>query len=259
MAIRQLTADDILDFHASRKRGAQYLAIENGEFAYLDDSHIASGTPLSYNYVTTHQDTEAQILLTQDTILEGDWFPLDDDGRLTPETAAEMADSINDDARITLAMAVERAHELAVVAEEDAAKAQASALARAAGVARVVSLCGGNQREAARRLGIDQSRVSRLVAKAGNATEAIADASEALTVAMTAHGMPAHMKAQSMAAAIKALGQTLEETSSAVKMATGALAEDSQRSEAADIVNVFGAGDADATAHMSSSWDALDE
>ncbi len=176
MTIRLLTAEDILDFHASRKRGAQCLAIENGTYAHLDDSHIASGTPLSYNHVTTHQGTEAQILFTQDTILEGDWFPLDENGHLTPETAAEMADTINGDVGIMLAMAVDRARELANTAERDATTAQTSALARAAGVARVVNLCGGNQSEAARRLGLDQSTVNKLIRKLAQDLTATGDA-----------------------------------------------------------------------------------
>jgi hypothetical protein len=159
-----LTATDILGFYANRRN--EYLAIENGEYVHLGADDILDGDPVSYNYVTTHQGAEAQILLSRDTISEGDWFPLDEDGALSPETAAEMADIINDDAGITLTTAVERAHELAQLAEHAAAEAQLSAVARACGVARVVSLCGGNQSEAARRLGIDQSTVNKLVKKA---------------------------------------------------------------------------------------------
>jgi predicted XRE-type DNA-binding protein len=170
--VKALTATDILDFYRSRNT---YLAIENGDYIHLGDDDIADGSPLSYSYVTTGQGAEAYVLLARDTIVEGDWFPdaLDDDSNLRPEVAAEMADIINADAGFTLTMAVERAQEVATVAEQTARDAQAAALARAAAVARVVSLCGGNQSEAARRLGIDQSRVSRLAAKASTLKESL--------------------------------------------------------------------------------------
>jgi len=163
-----LAAEDILSFYGSRRRGAQYLAIENGDFVYLDTGDIAEGYPESYKYVTTHQGTQAQILLGQDTIADGDWFPdaLDEDGSLRPEVAGEMADIINADAGLAIQVAVEAAQELGNVAERDAQAAQASAMARARGVVEVVRLCGGNQSEAARRLGVDQSRVNQLVKKA---------------------------------------------------------------------------------------------
>lgn len=44
--------------------------------------------------------------------------------------------------------------------------AEAKARVRAEAVANLVKLCGGNQSEAARRIGLDQSRVNRLVQKA---------------------------------------------------------------------------------------------
>jgi len=51
--------------------------------------------------------------------------------------------------------------------EREAARgAEAAHLRRARIVARIVELCGGNQSEAARRIGIDHSRVNRLVQKA---------------------------------------------------------------------------------------------
>lgn len=50
-------------------------------------------------------------------------------------------------------------------ADDAAADAEAKALDRARVVARIVDLCGGNQSDAARRIGIDQSRVNRLVQK----------------------------------------------------------------------------------------------
>ena len=51
-------------------------------------------------------------------------------------------------------------------ADDAAAEAEVKALDRARVVARIVALLGGNQSEAARRIGIDQSRVNRLVQKA---------------------------------------------------------------------------------------------
>lgn len=168
MAIRLLTADDILSFYVSRRRGAQYLAVENGEYVYLDDDLIADGTPRSYNPVTTINGTEARILLRQETITDGDRFPdaLDDDGTLKPTVAAEMAEIVNQDAGLVLDLVVERARKAAERADAAAKVAADAATARARAVTQVVSMCGGNQSEAARLLGIDQSRVNRLVAKA---------------------------------------------------------------------------------------------
>jgi hypothetical protein len=182
--MKALAATDILDFYADRS--ARYLAIENGSYAHLDADDIADGSPLSYSYVTTGRGTEAYILLDRDTISEGDWFPLDEDGTLSPQTAAEMADIISADAGFALTMAVERAQEMATVAEQTAREAQAAAFARAAAVARVVSLCGGNQSEAARRLGIDQSRVSRLAAKASTLKESVREMSASAACASDA-------------------------------------------------------------------------
>lgn len=55
---------------------------------------------------------------------------------------------------------------LATQAADDAAEnAEAKALDRARVVARIVELCSGNQSDAARRIGMDQSRVNRLVQK----------------------------------------------------------------------------------------------
>ena len=166
-----ITATDILDFYATRRRGHQYLALENGNTVYLDADDIDSGTPDAYAHITTTNDTEAQILLDVDTILDGGWFPdaLDEDDNLRPEVAAEMADIINADAGLTVAAAVAEAREAATAAERDALAAQASAANRARAVARVVKLCGGNQYEAARQLGIDQSTVNKLIKKAKSA------------------------------------------------------------------------------------------
>lgn len=161
-----ITADDILGFYAGRRHGNQYLALENGDIVHLGADDI-DGTPKAYAHVTTASDTEAQILLDVDTILEGNWFPdaLDEDGNLRPEVATEMAKIINADAGLTVAAAVAEAVEAGKVAERDAQTAQASALARARSVMRVVELCGGNQSEAARRLGLDQSTVNKLIRK----------------------------------------------------------------------------------------------
>lgn len=165
---KALTAEIVLDFQRPRNRRPQYLALENGEFVYLDDVHITKGTPLIYNYVATEQGDEAQILLTQDSIGAPDGWPgvLDSDGVLLPDKAEEIAQGINKISGIALTMAVERAHELGHAAELAARKARDASLARAKAVARVVSLCGDNQSETAHCLGIDKSRVSRLISKA---------------------------------------------------------------------------------------------
>lgn len=164
-----LTAQTISAFYiATDQVCAKYLALVDGNITYLTDDLIADGTPEAYSYVTTASDTEAQILLDVDTILDGNWFPdaLDEDGNLRPEVAAEMADIINADAGLDVAAAVAEAAEAAQTAEREAQAAQASALTRARSVLRVVELCGGNQSEAARQLGIDQSTVNKLVQKA---------------------------------------------------------------------------------------------
>lgn len=51
------------------------------------------------------------------------------------------------------------------VVREATVAAETAGLRRAEAVARLVAACGGNQSEAARRLGIHQSRVNKLVAK----------------------------------------------------------------------------------------------
>lgn len=185
MAIRLLTAGDIRNFHMAQALGGKYLAIKDGGYVYLDDSLIADGNPLVYNSVTTTSGTEARILFTQDAITDSAWYPqqLADDGTIPESIAADIANSINNAAGLVLQIAIDRARELAAIAERDAAAAQASALARAAGIARVVNLCGGNQSEAARRLELDQSTVNKLVRKA---TAAMADVADALATLNTA-------------------------------------------------------------------------
>jgi DNA-directed RNA polymerase specialized sigma24 family protein len=163
-----LTADMILEFHRSGRRGAAYLAIENGDIVHLSIDHVLTDSPEAYTHVPSDTGTEIQILLTQDTLRAGDWFPdaLDDDGNLRPEVAAEMADIINTDAGLTLAAAIEAAETASRLFESEARAYERAARNRAERVARVVALCGGNQSEAARRLGLDQSTVNKLVRKA---------------------------------------------------------------------------------------------
>jgi HNH endonuclease/Helix-turn-helix domain len=158
----------ILNFSRSHKRGAAFLVLENAEFAFLGAEHIADGRPEPYEYITTTEGTKARILLTQDIIRNGARFPgaLGSDGSLLPEAAAAMAEAVNREAGFLVAVAIAEAHGMGEQAARDAAQAQASALRRAAAVAQVVELCGGNQTEAARRLGLDQSTVNKLVRKA---------------------------------------------------------------------------------------------
>lgn len=115
-----------------------------------------------------------------------------------------------------LAAAIDDEAKERVQAEADAEKAQASALRRAKAVARVVELCNNNQTEAAKLLGIDQSRVSRLTAKAASAnlTAVMQEAGYGLAnatpsvetiAALTDRGVTAEMSASPLAEAIQAL------------------------------------------------------
>ena len=198
--VKALTSTDVLDFQKPRRRRSQYLALENGDFVYLDEQDIATGTPLVFNYVTTVQGTEVRILLTQDAITAEDGWRAEvgDDGLISEDKAYEIARGINETSGIALAMAVERAHDLVKVAAQAAAEYQAASLARAAAIARVVSLCGGSQAEASRALGLDKTRVSRLATKAATLKESMqemavsaASAHDAMLILKSALATPA--------------------------------------------------------------------
>jgi hypothetical protein len=163
-----ITATDIIDFHNGR---ADLLALtETGEFTHLDYNNV-DGRADAYSYTDT-EDGEVQILLERTTITDGEWFPdaLDDDGNLIPSIAQEMAAIINQDGILPsrAAKAVEASKRWTAAVDHT----NALALTRAAAVAEVVDIVGGNQSEAARVLGLDQSTVNKLVKKASTANPA---------------------------------------------------------------------------------------
>jgi hypothetical protein len=88
--------------------------------------------------------------------------------RLSDEAAAGLDARMRSvtDSEMAIDLAIEYVRHLTESAALDAEIAQASAMVRAEGVARTVDLCDGNQSKAARRLGLDQSTVNRLVRKA---------------------------------------------------------------------------------------------
>lgn len=166
--MRKLTATDIIDFHDSRD---DLLVLDAaGEYTHLDYTDINTttyddGRVNTYDFCTTTDGSEVQILLERATITDGDWFPsaLDADGNLTPDVAAEMADIITNDGIIPPRALKAQDAEKKRQAAADAA--DAAAIKRAQAVAEVVAYLGGNQSAAARVLGIDQSTVNRLMKK----------------------------------------------------------------------------------------------
>ncbi|MEU1434006.1 hypothetical protein ABZ438_07895 [Streptomyces sp. NPDC005786] len=161
--MRPITGTDIIDHYNSRDGGILSLST-NGDFVSINAAWITEGIPYAYAYVTT-DDGEYQTLLSASTITDCDWYPdaLDDNGKLIPAVADEMAAIINQDG--LLAGRVEKT--LQTTKEWEAAVETANQLAqeRAANVAEVVAYCGGSQTKAARALGLDQSTVNKLVAK----------------------------------------------------------------------------------------------
>ncbi|MFF2731827.1 hypothetical protein ACFVS9_28450 [Streptomyces sp. NPDC058008] len=172
--MRPITGTDIIDFYASRDG---LLALNSaGDFVHMEGHQIIEGNAHANSFVITESEEEVQILLGRSAITDGDWFPdaLDDDGKLIPAVADEMANIINQDG-ILPSRALK-----AIKAIEDWKKdeetAQQSATRRAAAVAEVVAYSGGNQSAAARTLGLDQSTVNKLVAKHRRTVEAAAGA-----------------------------------------------------------------------------------
>ncbi|MFF2864555.1 hypothetical protein ACFVSX_32325 [Streptomyces rubiginosohelvolus] len=166
--MRPITGTDIIDFYNTRY---DLLALTaTGEFDHIDLDTVASSSyddsrATAYDYVTTEDGNEVQVLLQRETVEAGDWFPdaLTDEGDLIPTAADEMADIINQDgilpSRTLKAIDAGKAWKAADEA------AQQAAAGRAAAVVEVVAYCGGNQSKAGRLLGLDQSTVNKLVAK----------------------------------------------------------------------------------------------
>ena len=97
---RLLAATDIIDFY----NGSDDLLVmvtETGAYITLDHGDLAGRTD-AYGSSTTQEGAEVVVLLERETIDAGEWFAdaLDEDGNLTPDTAAEMAAIINNDAGI---------------------------------------------------------------------------------------------------------------------------------------------------------------
>ncbi|MFE9855539.1 hypothetical protein [Streptomyces sp. NPDC005780] len=168
--MRPITGTDIIDFYNSRDGGILSLSA-GGEYVSINAAWITEGTPSAYAYVTTDEG-EFQTLLSASTITDGDWYPdaLDDNGKLLPAVADEMADIINRDGIVpSRARKAIRAGEEWTKADQEATKLAAQ---RAAAVTEVVAYCGGNQTKAGIVLGLDQSTVNKLVAKHRRASAA---------------------------------------------------------------------------------------
>lgn len=161
--MRPVTADDLAEFWESR---ADYLVADlfSGDLLHLD-AEAFEGAPVAYDHATT-EGREVLVLCQRSTLADGEWFPdlLDDTGDPRLEVLAEAAATITSDGLLEQAMrnAVWAAEQWQVAEQA----AQDAALRRARAVTDVVDLCGGSQSEAGRLLGLDQSRVNRLVKKA---------------------------------------------------------------------------------------------
>ncbi|MFE0699107.1 hypothetical protein [Streptomyces sp. NPDC058872] len=181
-----LTGTDIINFHNGRDD--LLILTTDGEFTTADHSAIVSsphkdGQATAYDLVVLDDGTEAQVMVARSTINEGDWFPdaLGDDGHLNASVADEMAAIINTDAGLTGLLQIHEIRETTAAWEKADQEANRLAGERAQRVAAFVQHCGGNQSEAARRLGLDQSTVNKLVRKAKGATAKTHNQGRALT------------------------------------------------------------------------------
>ncbi|WP_432051279.1 hypothetical protein [Streptomyces xiamenensis] len=171
--MRPITAQDIVEFYGSHRD--LLVLTTDGEYEHIDNSDVEEAPYLGEragrprDLVDRVDGTEVQVLLTREDVEDEDWFEgaIDEDGNLDPEIAAQMAELIMSEDLIpprTLG---------AIHAAEEWEKAQANAdvvaLKRARLVAELVDLLGGNQSEAGRHLGLNQSVVNRLVRKARTA------------------------------------------------------------------------------------------
>ncbi|WP_181785056.1 hypothetical protein [Streptomyces phytophilus] len=189
--MRPITATDIIEFHNS---GAELLVLDSttGEFEFIEAPWPLSRPEASaYDFITlkdvfgtsegdliTENEREVQILIA--TPDGGEWHEnivddaLDESGNLRASVADEMADIINADGILpSRVLGARHAEEQWKAA---AAEADRKAGARAHRVATVVAFCGGNQSEAARQLGVDQSTVNKLVKKSAMRTVALVSA-----------------------------------------------------------------------------------
>jgi len=164
--MRLLTGADIIDFHTGRDD--LLVLTEGGEFITLDHGDLTGRTD-AYGLTTTHDDVEVTVLLERETIDAGDWFPdaLTEDGTLSLEVAAEMAEIINNDAGLHARVAVQEIRDITAAWEKVTAEADRLATERARRISELATACGG-QSAAARLLGLDQSTVNKLVRKAAS-------------------------------------------------------------------------------------------
>lgn len=89
----------------------------------------------------------------------------DDDGEPTPKALEGIAEGLSKEWELVLAQAsAEQATEVQTKATAAADRATAD---RAVAIDRLVKACGGNQSQAARRLGMDQSTVNKILKRAG--------------------------------------------------------------------------------------------
>ncbi|MEU0992302.1 hypothetical protein [Streptomyces sp. NPDC005953] len=194
--MRTLIGADIVAFHASH---ADFLALTaDGDYIHLDRSDIAGDGHDQYAHTITHTGTRVQILMDRATFHEREWLQdaTREDGTLDPDVAEDAADFITDDGilpgHLLAAGNAERAW------QEAANKADRLAAERARIVADIVTLAG-SQSEAARRLMLNQSTVSRLVKKheAAKAAEEQRRAAIAAADAIT-EGSRVHVSAYSV-------------------------------------------------------------
>lgn len=118
-----------------------------------DETLLADGSHVLLTLANLYDQTDADDVET------------DEDGvilRVTRECAQSVAEGLNEAYRMLLAEADVK---LAT------AEAETAALRRAQAVARLVEACDGNQSEAARRLGLHQTTVNKLVLRARRAAE----------------------------------------------------------------------------------------
>lgn len=163
--MRPITADDLQEFWDS---GTDYLAADLAaadDFLLHLDTEAFSGHPVAYDHAETEDGREVLILCDRTALDSGEWFPdlLDEDGVPRPNVLAAAAENITSDGLLEAAL-----RNASTAAEEWAQRtlaADEAALHRARAVAHIVDLVGGSQSEAARLLGINQSRVNRLVKK----------------------------------------------------------------------------------------------
>lgn len=187
--MRPITGTDIIAFH---KSGEDLLILtSDGHFAHVEAPWSLSRPEANaYDFITLDDDREVQILLERSTITDGEWFEdaLDDNGNLIPSVADEMAGIINQDG--ILPSRIRGAQDANEQWKQADAEADRRAAARAHAVTKVVAFAGGNQSQAARLLGLDQSTVNKLVKKSHKRTVALVSANPGDHVPGTELGAP---------------------------------------------------------------------